>query len=390
MLTPSMTALEKQIVKALLVKGQRNQDIHALINTGRDPTVNFGRISDVKKLEIFPATDEQIERFRLEKSLIDLQTGLSPFENERLVRAREAMMLAIQIFNMPLLRFKVEVFAVLSNIAWTYLLHEFYIRQGGVITHKDGSSFLLGQMIKRQDVPITAGSVKNLQAMKVIRDAVEHKTLSAIGETFYAIFQANCLNFEKSLCELFGERVSLGKDLSYAIQISKMSIDQAAMLQKAEVAGPIQSIDAQLSAMFTDDEMSDPDFKFKVSYSLEKASKGDAHFTFSNKLGDGNPHNVLVQKVAADENWPHRASLVVKKVVEKTGKHFSSHNHTQAWRKLGVRPKPGSLTPSDTTPKFCTYHVAHNDYTYSDEWIDKLCGIVTDDVEFGKLKAFKL
>ena len=50
MLTPSMTALEKQIVKALLAKGHRNQDIHALINTGRDPTVNFGRISDVEKI----------------------------------------------------------------------------------------------------------------------------------------------------------------------------------------------------------------------------------------------------------------------------------------------------------------------------------------------------
>jgi hypothetical protein len=169
-----------------------------------------------------------------------------------------------------------------------------------------------------------------------------------------------------------------------------MSIDQAAMLQRAEVAGPVQSIDAQLSKMFTDDEMSDPDFKFKVSYSLEKASKGDAHFTFSNKLGDGNPHNVLVQKVAADENWPHRASVVVRKVVEKTGKHFSSHNHTQAWRKFGVRPKSGSLTPSGTNPKFCTYHAAHKDYTYSDEWIAKLCDIVADGVEFGKLTTFKL
>lgn len=169
-----------------------------------------------------------------------------------------------------------------------------------------------------------------------------------------------------------------------------MSIDQAAMLQKAEVAGPIQSIDAQLSKMFTDDEMSDPDFKFKVSYSLEKASKGDAHFTFSNKLGDGNPHNVLVQKVAADENWPHRAKVVVNKVVERTGKHFSSHNHTQAWRKFGVRPKPGSSTPSSTNSKFCTYHAAHNDYTYSDEWIEKLCGIVNEDAAFAKLKTFRI
>ncbi|PSH61745.1 hypothetical protein CU102_26575 [Phyllobacterium brassicacearum] len=44
-----LTALEKRIVKALLAKGERNQDIHALINYERTPTVNFGRITTVKK-----------------------------------------------------------------------------------------------------------------------------------------------------------------------------------------------------------------------------------------------------------------------------------------------------------------------------------------------------
>lgn len=53
-----LTALEKRIVKALLSRGGRNQDIHALINYERTPTVNFGRISGVKKNKsIKPASD---------------------------------------------------------------------------------------------------------------------------------------------------------------------------------------------------------------------------------------------------------------------------------------------------------------------------------------------
>jgi len=45
----SLTNDEKQIVKALLAEGNRNQDIQALINIGRHATVNSARITEVKK-----------------------------------------------------------------------------------------------------------------------------------------------------------------------------------------------------------------------------------------------------------------------------------------------------------------------------------------------------
>lgn len=43
-----------------------------------------------------------------------------------LIKSREAMMAAVQIYNNPLISFKSESFIVLSNIAWTYLLHAYY------------------------------------------------------------------------------------------------------------------------------------------------------------------------------------------------------------------------------------------------------------------------
>jgi hypothetical protein len=391
MLTPSLTALEKRVVKALLNLGERNQDIHVLVNTGRDPTVNFGRISGVKKSNIEPATDVEVARFRFERTMVDLKTGLSPFTNERLVRAREAMLLAVHVFNMPLMVFKVEVFSVLANISWTYLLHQYYDDNGVNIVNSDGNSLLLSQMIKRHDFPLSKGVAKNLEALKIIRDAVEHKILRSIGESFYAIFQATCLNFEKAICSLFGDRLSLGAELQYALQFSKMSMSQAVQLQSLETEGPLKAIDAKLNQKFTSDEMADPEFMFKVSYSLEKATKGDSHFQFANKLDDGTkPQNILVQKIAADEQWPYKPAAVVALVKEFTGKPFTSHNHTQAWRKLGARPKSKSNNPNDTKKNFCTFHVAHKDYTYSDDWVAMLCEIVNDEAKFSDLKLFKL
>ena len=120
----SLTPEEARVAKALLTKGWRNQDIQALVNFGRKGTVNSGRITGVKQSKtIEPAA---VEFFIHKKKSYDPRTGLNLFDDERLIRAREAITLAVQIFNSPTLNFKTEVFAVLANIAWTYLLHEFY------------------------------------------------------------------------------------------------------------------------------------------------------------------------------------------------------------------------------------------------------------------------
>ena len=47
-----------------------------------------------------------------------------------IMKAREAMLSAVQIYNNPLIYFKTESFIVLSLIAWTYLLHAHYREKG--------------------------------------------------------------------------------------------------------------------------------------------------------------------------------------------------------------------------------------------------------------------
>ena len=49
---------------------------------------------------------------------------------ELLRKSREAALNSVQTFNNPLTTFKTETFIVLMNIAWLYLLHAYYRRQG--------------------------------------------------------------------------------------------------------------------------------------------------------------------------------------------------------------------------------------------------------------------
>jgi hypothetical protein len=389
----ALTGAEKPIVKALLANGWRNQDIQALVNTGREATINSARITGVKQdAAIVAASDEEVAFFQIRKSSYDPKTGLNLFDHERLIRAREAMMLAVQVFNSPALRFKTEVFAMLANVAWTYLLHEHYERKKVRIVDKDGRSLLLSQMIDRQDCPLSKGQKDNLRALKILRDDVEHKLLGRADARWLGLFQANCLNFDKAMCDLFGAQLTLSHDLSFAIQFTKINVEQLATLNRYEIPAHIDAIDARLTDGMTEAQIADLEYQFRVVYTLDAVSKARAHFQFvlPDSAEGKDIRNVLVQHKLADHLYPHKPGEVVARVRAKTGKAFTSHNHTQAWRNFQVRPRNGAAQPENTKREYCVYHSAHKDYTYSDQWIEFLITEVSDDVKFNALRAFKI
>jgi len=58
-----LTAAEKPIVKALLAKRWRNQDIQALVNMGRGAKINSARVTEIENdATIIDAADDADER----------------------------------------------------------------------------------------------------------------------------------------------------------------------------------------------------------------------------------------------------------------------------------------------------------------------------------------
>lgn len=389
----SLSAYEKRIVKALLNKGWTNQDIQASVNLNRSAAVNFGRISDVKKdTKQTPASAEELEFYLLHKQAYDQQTGLNRYDDERLIRAREAMILAVQIFNSAALKFKTEVFTVLSNIAWTYLLHEYYARKGLEIANEAGQSLLLSQMIERNDCPLSTSICDNLRAIKRLRDKAEHLLLGKADVKWLPLFQACCLNFDKALCDLFGHRLTLAHDLSIALQFARLNIEQVSTLNRYEIPDHIAAVDAHLLEGLSDEQLASVEFQFRVIYTLENASKAKSHFQFIKPdSAEGKEiHNVLGYLKAADEMYPHKPGSVVKLVTQKSSVNFTTNDHTKAWKHYKARPNKGSVRPENTNKDFCLYHQAHGDYTYSDAWIEKLIEDVSDPVKLAAIRAEKI
>lgn len=252
----SLTDFEVAVIKKLLSDGKyTNQEIAGLVNRfrgGASNDVNSGRITNIKQNEIpkyvsIKGCSEQDLVFFFKKiECFDGRTGLNIYDDERVIRSREAMILAVQIFNNPGVFFKTEVFAVLANIAWTYLLHEFYVRRDVEIEDKEGRTFLLSNMLRREDCPLSKGVINNLNDIIDIRHDVEHKILRRADTIFFTKFQTCCLNFDKVLCELFGEKVSLKHDLSFALQFARMDFGHAQILHAFDVPEHIASLDAKL------------------------------------------------------------------------------------------------------------------------------------------------
>jgi hypothetical protein len=388
----TLTPIEKSVIKALLNEGWRNQDIHALINTGRSASVNFGRIAGIKTDgTIVPAMKQQVDAFRHKKLLFDHVTGLCPIDNERLVRAREAMILAVELFNTPRIAFKTGVFSMLTNVAWTYLLHEYYDSKGIPIINKDGFSLLLSQMIARDDCPLSKACKQNLVALKEIRDIVEHRTIGPFDQKWLPLFQSTCLNFERALTELFGARLTLGHELGFSLQFAKMTTEEIATLQSFDLPAHIAALDASLAAKLDEGDADNLEYQFKVVYTLTNASKAKAHFQFVQPdSAEGKEiQNVLIKYKPLDDIYPLKPNDVVKLVVATSGRPFTSDKHQRAWKMFQARPKTGAADPSATNKKFCAYHPPYKSYTYSKSWVDFLVTQIADSAVWQALSSVK-
>ena len=385
----ALTTKEKPIIKALLNRGWRNQDIQHLVNKGRFATINSARITEVKRTKsIQVAKDNEVDFYICRKDAYDPKTGLNLYDDERLIRAREAMIMAVQNFNSPSLQFKTEQFAVQANIAWTYLLHEFYERKNVQIVGKDGRALLLSQMIKRQDCPLSRGVVNNIRDLIDIRNTVEHRLLRRSDIKFYSLFQANCLNFDRVLCSLFSERLSLRSDLSLALQFAQINFSQISDLQKYDIPEHIEALDAELEGRLSEEEKADLEYQFRVVYLLESTSKGKAHFKFVKPDSEEGKqiHNILEKRIIADDDYPYKPGLATELIAERSGKIFTLNHHAQAWTRYNVRPRSNAKKKDQVNKDYCIFHKAHGDYTYNEKWIEFVVGKIADDKEFEELK----
>lgn len=378
--TAKLNDFEKKIVKRLLNDGGSNQDIQALVNKERPATINFGRIAEVKKDEaIVPATGLELNEYQEFKAAFDVRTGLNPFLDERLIKSREAIRQAISVFNSPSNIFRAEQFSVLAVIGWTYLILEYSHQNSLPTVRGNGKAISLADFIKSSNCPLSEGMKNNLRALIKIRDAVEHSLTGPERGAWTEIFQATCVNYEKTLVEHFGERLSMSAEASFALQMSGLSINQAIEMANSGLTPKIQSINAELMEKIPEEQRDDKEFRFSVVYTTVETSKSNAAFRFVSPLSQEGMEisNVLVKHKPSHLTHPFKPSEVKAEVKKRTKMKFNMSDHSLYWKEWKVRPIGGSPKPDATNLDYCYYNPTYKSYSYSQAWVERIVDDMT-------------
>ena len=277
---------EVALVKAMLAKGTfgNDQDILAWF-TRPTRSINHARISEIhhgrKHTKAKPASDEELHRFLDAWPQIDPATGLHLLSDELPIKAREAMLVAVQSYNNPKTHFRSEVFIVTAIIAWTYLFHAFFKREGidyrytekkadgttEVKKTREGADkyWELGYCLKHTKSPLDEGTRRNLEYLIDIRHEIEHRMSSRIDDALSAKLQACCLNFNRVLKAEFGAQYGLDGELSFALQFAAIDFGQRkALLPAVDLSSTIEAVRARYEDGLTDEQYNDPHYDRKT------------------------------------------------------------------------------------------------------------------------------
>lgn len=366
---------EVAVVKAMIARGgdfTNDQDILAYF-TRPTRSINHRLVSQIRSGDKHKATkaasDEALDEFLAGWPDVDPETGLSARGDELLIKAREAMIAAVHTFNGAGLTFRAELFVVTSVIAWTYLLHAWFKREGidyrytGEKTKTGTDKYWeLGQCLKQGKCPAKGNVAKNLEFLLELRHEIEHRSTNRIDDAVGAKLQACCINFNDILKAEFGAQFGLEKRLPIALQFVSFGADQRSLLKKASslpehISTMIDTFEKDLTA----EQMEDPAYRMKVAFvpvvaKTPGAADSAIEFVASGSAAAAEIGQVIFKEVSKRRYPP---SGVVKRVQEFGYPKFQLKHHTPLWQSLDAKNKGNKG------------YGTHGDYPGSWVWFDK-------------------
>lgn len=350
---------EVAIVKAMLERGGYNdQDILAYF-TRPTRSVNHRVISEIrtgaKHAAARPASAEELDEFLSAWPEVDPQTGLSLRGDELLIKAREAMIAAVHMFNGAGLHFRTELFIVTAIIAWTYLLHAFYRREGvdyryykavggarEVEKTVNGAEkyWDLGRCLREPKCPLDRGVKQNLEFLMQLRHEIEHRSTSRIDDAVSAKLQACCINFNEAIKKLFGPQFGLERRLPIALQFVTFSADQRTLLKRTSALPPhIEAMMIGFERDLSAEELADPQFAYRVAFVQEVGNRpggADVAVEFVKPDSDeaAEINRVLLKEV---EKPKYRPGQIVRMMRAEGYPRFNMARHTELWQALDAQ-----------------------------------------------------
>jgi len=276
---------------------------------------------------------------------------------ELVTKSREAALSAVQIFNSPLITFRSEIFIVLMNVAWTYLLHAFFRKKGIEYRYfqvKNGrrsfdktkagahKRWELDRCLNDPASPVDRDSANNLRFLIGIRHEIEHQMTSRLDNSLSAKFQACCLNYNNYVKQLFGVDQGIDKYLAFSLQFSSISKEQVEAVPGLDaLPSSIKAFVQGFEDSLTDEEFNSPKFAYRVLFVAKTANRKGQADQVIEFVKAGSPLAEDVNRAYTVIKETERPKLLPSQVVAKLKAEgftrFGMRNHTDLWKALGAR-----------------------------------------------------
>ena len=276
---------------------------------------------------------------------------------ELLTKSREAALAAVQIFNSPLITFKSEIFIILMNVAWTYLLHAYYRKHKIEYRYFDQGPrrrvfqktktgahkrWELERCLNCSESPVDKDAANNLRFLIGIRHEIEHQMTTRIDDSLSAKFQACCLNYNDYLKQLFGEAQGIDKHLAFSLQFTSISREQLEGLppedkMPSHIKAFIEGFEEELSEI----EYNSPKFAYRVLFVAKTANRKGQADRVIEFVKAGSPLADDVNKtytvIKETERPKYLPSVIVKLMQHEGFTHFTIGVHTNLWKAMDAR-----------------------------------------------------
>lgn len=342
--------------------------------------------------------------------------GRAPsIKRQLLKKGKDAVLLAIEIYNKPNVEFRSGGYIVLMMIAWSALLYAvlskrkincFERTQNNRIVYVNDEpkvlslNELVSKCFANSNDPIRL----NLELFIPLRDKLEHRNYPQLDNEIFGECQALLMNFEDVYTEEFPKEPPLKQNLLYALQFSKMN--------------PPEELEA-LKSKFSKDYLKlvtfIRDYRGRIPEEVWESQKFSIRLYLIPKVGNNiHSDDIAVEFIKYDPTKVEEVKkikqlgvLIKEKTVEKLvpsqgiyhfkpkgivdlvssaiGKQFKIWMHTNAWKFFKARPSENS---EGFQTKYCLFDTAHRDYVYSEKWVQMLKEKLSDPLIYEEVRKF--
>ncbi|MEV4512556.1 DUF3644 domain-containing protein [Dactylosporangium sp. NPDC049525] len=340
-----------------------------------------------------------------------------PRWHHTLTAAQAEALTAVEIYNSPTSLRPLEGFLVHMHVAWLYLLHATFDKAKTPYHYKDPKtgryvrvdgekkSWELQKCIEVRWPSIKEPVRQNLELTVQLRNKIEHRFERGLMVAASGFAQALIMNYEAELVGIFGAGYSIADRVHIPVALSTFSREGAAAMASSQLLLPkrLRDFFIDYRARLDDSLLNDQAFEMRIEIVQKRSPKTEADLAVSFVREDDLADEELeaykqLERVGrvilrdkdrdvANFGWmkPSVASTAIQ-----TGLSFRfspSAEFPRAWRHYRVRPDRNSTGKqrNKTNAKYCRYDEAHDDYLYSQAYVDYIVAELSDAAEFQRV-----